>query len=485
MARIFTIFEDEPVNVTADLMGLPPEAERWVILPAGTALAVAAKQKQWRQMSDEGGWVAVPEFEEDLGVVVTADGTVAEFPMDTGMLGDGEPDDISGLPLLTVEEVIRLRPNLAELFEELEPDPEYDEMRRIEAEEDRQYEALQAVEERDGRLSVAYLEQLRRTPFGTSIDELAELAELYDDDSLREAVRQHPYLKYEEELESVAQRGAALGLISRMLVAEAVMQPGVRQADLKGAMGISSGPQTQRTYPLGKAGFLNRTSVKTQVFLAPGERCGELGLDADSAAALIAWRDGNPGKWAEVIRRATREAWTSPPRIPDILAEYLAGDSFSEVLGAPDIDDGSIPFGSDAPSARAWPRVPDVRADNPHILKWWTTACDEAMTELIRRWRWHYPWKLSEAITVVVGKDTIDRWAAEDPICHQYAYYNVLMYFGIARARRIGLERALPMPQERTCMRCKTLFAEDRVPMRQVQRLASGDTIDHCKDCSR
>lgn len=143
----------------------------------------------------------------------------------------------------------------------------------------------------------------------------------------------------------------------------------------------------------------------------------------------------------------------------------------------------SVSFGPDAPSARAWPRVRDAWADNPHILRWWTLACDEAISDLIRRWHWHYPWQLSDAVAAVVGKDTIDRWAAEDPMCRRYAYYNVLMYFGIARARRVGLERAMPMPQERICLLCDARFDEDQVPMAQVRRLGSLDIVDYCKDC--
>lgn len=143
----------------------------------------------------------------------------------------------------------------------------------------------------------------------------------------------------------------------------------------------------------------------------------------------------------------------------------------------------SIPFGPVAPSARAWPRVPDAWADNPHILRWWTPACDEAIIDLIRRWHWHYPWQLPDAVVAVVGKDTIDRWAAEDPKCHQYNYENVLMYFGIAHARRVGLERAMPMPQERICLLCDARFDEDRVPMAQVRRLGSLDIVDYCEGC--
>ena len=469
VARIFTLKENEPVCIPGTRRG---DLDKWVVLPAGTALAVAESQRIWHRLSDDGAFVPVEPFTEDVDLVIYADGTVGELPVEVGVFGEGEPDDLCGFPLLTGEEAVRLHPEFADAFAELEPDPEFEEMERTEAELDRQWEAMADVEAREGRLSATYRAQLQSTPFGVQIQDLAEIAELYNDDLLRQAIGQHPDMDAYEWSDDEAKRGAALGLVSRMLVAEAILQPGVRQADLKGPMGISSGPQTERTYPLGKAGFLKRTSEKTQVFLAPGDRVGELGLDASSAAELIAWRDGDPEAWDEIIDRAThrveRNVPESSPWEPDpFIVEH---------------DDGSIPFGPDAPSARAWPRVPDAWADNPHILRWWTPACDEAIREQIQGWRWHYPWKLTDAVVAVVGKEAIDSWAAQDPKCQEYAYYNVLMYFGIARARRVGLERELPMPEERVCRRCGKSFHEDLVPMRQV-REGSTDAANNCGKC--
>jgi hypothetical protein len=49
----------------------------------------------------------------------------------------------------------------------------------------------------------------------------------------------------------------------------------------------------------------------------------------------------------------------------------------------------------------------------------------------------------------------IAAWRAEDPLCEQYAYYNVLTNFAVARARTTGLEDTLP--EEATAELVKTL----------------------------
>lgn len=468
------------------------DRDRWVVIPAGTALAVAEHQGTWFFHSEEGVHCAAEPFTVEVDLVVYKDGTVGMLPVEVGVFGEGEPDDLSGVPALTCEEATQLHPEFADLFT-AEPDPEFEEQERARAESDRQWEAMAEIERREGRLSAAYRMQLRLTPHAIPVRDMAEIAELYDDDLLRQAINGHPDREIDEDLEddewSVeddewakatadrfdedAKAGAAIGLIARMLVAEAILHPGVRQSDLKGHMGITSGPQSKLTYPLGKAGILHRTVEKTQVFLAPTDRCEELGLDENSAAELVAWRDGNPDLWAEIIQRATEPVQVENP-----------DDGYGEFVDyyADERDDGSIPFGPDAPSARAWRRVPDEWADNPHILRWWTAECDATVAELIGQWRWHYPWKLADAVGAVVGKDTIDRWTTQDPKCQQYAYNNVLMYFGIAHARRVGLERALPMPQTRTCTRCGTGFEEDLVPMRRV-RAGNAEVADNCGKC--
>lgn len=494
MGRIFTLKNDEPVCIELradDAVAIPAQKtesvdrDRWVVLPAETALAVAEFQGTSLLLSADGTFSPAERFTVDVDLIVYKDGTVGMLPVEAGVFGEGDPDDLSRVPALTREEAAQLHPEFADLFT-IEPDPEFEEQERAWAESDRQREAMAEIERRAGRLSAAYRMQLQLTPHAVPVRDLAEIAELYDDDLLRQAINGHPDREIDADAEDDewakatadrfdedAKAGAAIGLIARMLVAEAILHPGVRQSDLKGQMGITSGPQSELTYPLGKAGILHRTVEKTQVFLAPADRCGELGLDEDRATEFVAWRDVNPDLWVEIIQRATE-----PVRVEN------SDDGYAECRDERGYahDDGSIPFGADAPSARAWPHVPDEPADNPHILRWWTPDCDETIAELIAQWRWHYPWKLTEAVAAVVGKDLIDRWAAEDPICQQYVYYNVLMNFGIARARRIGLERALPMPQTRTCRRCGADFEEDLVPMRRV-RAGNAEVADNCGRC--
>lgn len=493
VAKIFTLKDNEPVYIErrdADAGAIPAgrtevgDRDRWVVIPAGTALAVAEFQRTWHLLSEDGTATPAEPFTVDVDLIVYKDGTIGSLPVEVGIFGEGQADDLSGLRALTRDEATQLHPEFADVFT-VENDPEFEEQKRAEAEWIRQSEALAEVEHQAGRHSVAYRIQLRETPHSVGIGDLAEIAELYDDDQLRQAIERHPDKDGDEwddayewtdaaaaALDEEVQRGAARGRIARMLVAEAILQPGIRQVDLTERMGISSETQSMFTYPLGKAAVLHRTLEKSRVVLAPTDCSGELGLDEVSAAELVAWRDGNRDDWNEVVQRATEPVQLGNQ--PDIYEEFRDGYRY---VG----DDGSIPFGPDAPSARAWPGVPDERADNLHILRWWTPECDEAIAELIERWRWHYPWKLTDAVVAVVGKEVIDRWAAEDPVCHQYVYYNVLMNFGIARARRVGLERALPMPQTRACSRCRATFEEDLAPLRRAR--AENPQVDH--DCGR
>lgn len=322
MARIFTLKSDEPVRITppgVDRWTIPPpgtkleDLDRWVILPAGTALAVTEPGgvrylipiDNIRVLSEESDWVVVDhDVEDDVYVIVYTDGTAMDFPAETGTLGDGEPDDLSGLPLLTSEEAAELRPDFAWLFNVTEG-PEPDEIDRVEAEPDKQAEALSAIADRDGRLSVAYVEQLKRTPFGAQVHDLAELAELYDDDSLREAVDQHPDVKNYEWVQAEAKKGAALGLISRMLVAEAIVRPGSRQVDIARAMRINSSTLGTLSYHMAKAGFFDRTKAGARVVLGPGARCAETGLDTEKALRLIADREDRAEVWDEIVFTAT------------------------------------------------------------------------------------------------------------------------------------------------------------------------------------
>ena len=73
--------------------------------------------------------------------------------------------------------------------------------------------------------------------------------------------------------------------------------------------------------------------------------------------------------------------------------------------------------------------------DNPHILRWWTVEHDAALRRLIEEKGPAWPWHATDRIVAMTSAQTIDQWRQDDPICAQFAWYNVLMYFAGSRAR--------------------------------------------------
>ena len=96
-----------------------------------------------------------------------------------------------------------------------------------------------------------------------------------------------------------------------MLVAEAMIHPGVRQIDLARSMGVDSTTLGNLTHFLGKARILDRQTVGGRVILGPGKRCAEVGLNADAAQALTAARDSDPHGWHATVHRLFATALTS------------------------------------------------------------------------------------------------------------------------------------------------------------------------------
>ena len=130
-------------------------------------------------------------------------------------------------------------------------------------------------------------------------------------------------------------------------------------------------------------------------------------------------------------------------------------------------------------------KAPASYAANEHILAWWGAPQDEVLARLIAEYAWLYPWHLSDAIVAITPGDVITAWRANDPVCEQYAWYNVLMYFGVARARTTGLEQAMRPPETLNCLRCKKAFRQDQVrALSTARKLGDISNIRYCQDCS-
>jgi hypothetical protein len=130
-----------------------------------------------------------------------------------------------------------------------------------------------------------------------------------------------------------------------------------------------------------------------------------------------------------------------------------------------------------------WDRVPPSYADNQYILEWWTPGHDAAVQAEIARMGWHYGWHISDAIEAITPPEVISRWQDRDPLCKQYAHYNIIMYFGIARAQRIGLESAISPPRRLSCIVCGKAFDEAQYPHHLLDRLGGRANLRCCADC--
>jgi hypothetical protein len=133
-------------------------------------------------------------------------------------------------------------------------------------------------------------------------------------------------------------------------------------------------------------------------------------------------------------------------------------------------------------SAYGSPLVGTHYAQNKFILKWWTPAHDQLLAQQIKEKQWAWFWSITDKIRDITEPTSIDKWKTEDPVCSQYAWYNVLMYFSASRAEQIGLTSAIRKPLWKICPLCNENFVEDSLPIPLVERLGI-DYLDYCAPC--
>ncbi len=137
----------------------------------------------------------------------------------------------------------------------------------------------------------------------------------------------------------------------------------------------------------------------------------------------------------------------------------------------------------DRPAYRPF-KVEPHYAKNRHILKWWAPNHDQLVADQIARKQWVWSWSITDEIVKATPQATIEAWKKADPICREYAWYNVLMCFAEARARQLGFDKAIRRPMWKTCLLCKQKFVEDSLPVPLVERLGI-DRLDFCAPCLR
>jgi hypothetical protein len=141
----------------------------------------------------------------------------------------------------------------------------------------------------------------------------------------------------------------------------------------------------------------------------------------------------------------------------------------------------SIYDNTDTPAYGRFDAEPSY-AKNPLILRWWTPAHDELLRKQIRLEQWGWYWSITDEIVALTPPDAIEKWKASDPLCSDYAWYNVLTYFAESRAQELGFTEAIRTPQRKTCPLCNHTFVEDSLPYPLVKRLGI-EQIDFCAPC--
>jgi hypothetical protein len=121
-------------------------------------------------------------------------------------------------------------------------------------------------------------------------------------------------------------------------------------------------------------------------------------------------------------------------------------------------------------------------AKNPFILAWWKEEYDQIILAQIEKEHWIWYWGITEKITDNVPEQVVENWRNEDPLCKQYAWYNILMYFAAARAQQLGLTRSIRQAQQKICAGCNKVFSEASIPPSVVKYLGI-DRIDVCNEC--
>lgn len=122
--------------------------------------------------------------------------------------------------------------------------------------------------------------------------------------------------------------------------------------------------------------------------------------------------------------------------------------------------------------------------ENKFILEWWSSEHDELLLNLIKRDLWYWYSGVSFEIIKITPEDIINSWKEEDPLCSQYAWFNLLTHFARCHAEKLGLTNIIRPPEVINCLRCKKPFLENSLPEDLAKRLGPKQ-IDVCGNCFR
>lgn len=119
---------------------------------------------------------------------------------------------------------------------------------------------------------------------------------------------------------------------------------------------------------------------------------------------------------------------------------------------------------------------------NPYILKWWNSKHDQILIEQIQREHWSWYWDITDKLVSVTPAEEIQAWRENDPLCSNYAWYNLIMGFSRSRAEVLGFTRNMRSPEWKKCPLCGEKFIESSLPVPFINRLGI-ENINFCSPC--
>jgi hypothetical protein len=109
---------------------------------------------------------------------------------------------------------------------------------------------------------------------------------------------------------------------------------------------------------------------------------------------------------------------------------------------------------------------------NRNISKWWTSAHDKLIEDLIQKYQWHWYWEIVDEIVKTLPKE----------IAESITNVNKVMYFATTRAKELGLTEKIRESKPKVCPLCTEWFNEDSLPHPLTKRLGF-DHLDFCAPC--
>lgn len=121
--------------------------------------------------------------------------------------------------------------------------------------------------------------------------------------------------------------------------------------------------------------------------------------------------------------------------------------------------------------------------NNKYILKFWESKHDELILEEIDKWQWEWDSiTFHEKLQAMIPTSALEEFKNTDPLCKQYAWYNILIGFARSRAYVKGYLNKIRPPQWKTCPLCNHRFVENSLPVPFIRRLTINQ-IDFCSPC--